>query len=157
MHGSALKHLKYDYDFLMMVFSYKQLVGLVRALRSTIKLDNITINAVAPAATITNLLPQDLAAPIIAAGLPVSSAHFVGLALVYSATAREERRVEAYGKEKEGEGGGGGRWNGRVILTLGDRYTELEEGIARTRGEWFGGWNTEMTRLQQAATDFRDS
>lgn len=82
----------------------------------------------------------------------------MGLALAYSATAGEGRRVEAYGKERDGDGDGegGGRWNGRVILALGDRYTELEEGIAGTRGEWFGGWNAEMTRLQQAATDFRD-
>ncbi|RAL10869.1 uncharacterized protein BO97DRAFT_426113 [Aspergillus homomorphus CBS 101889] len=54
------------------------LIGLVRALRSTLPLDNITINAVAPATTITGLLPPHLAAPIIAAGLPTSSSEFVG-------------------------------------------------------------------------------
>ncbi|KAL9123056.1 MAG: hypothetical protein Q9187_000383 [Circinaria calcarea] len=131
------------------------LVGLVRALRSTIIRDGITINAVAPAATITNLLPAVLAKPIIAAGLPVSSAHLVGLALVYSATAKETRRVQAYGKDKEEEDEREGRWNGRVILTLGNRYTELEEPISRLRGEWFGKNNLEDTRMQQAMTDFR--
>ena len=130
-------------------------MGLVRALRSTIFLDNITINAVAPAATITALLPPTLAKPIIEAGLPVSSAHFVGLALVYSATATEERRVQAYGKEKEEENEREGRWNGRVILTLKDSYTELEEKTADLRGQWFGEENLKLTRLQQAATDFR--
>lgn len=128
---------------------------MIRALRSVIIKDNITINAVAPAATITKLLPEHLAQPIIAAGLPVSSAHFVGLALAYSATANEARRVEAYGKEKEDENERAGRWNGRVILTLGDHYTELEEPISRLRPEWFGKYNLEMTRMQQAATDFR--
>lgn len=47
-----------------------QMLGLVRALRPVAMLDGVTINAVAPAATITNQLPKDLAAPIIAAGLP---------------------------------------------------------------------------------------
>jgi hypothetical protein len=45
---------------------------------------------VAPAATITKLLPAYLAAPIIALGLPVSDAEFVGLALL------------VYGKDREG-------------------------------------------------------
>ncbi len=116
--------------------------------------DDITINAVAPAATITKLLPQDLAAPIIAAGLPISSAHFVGLALAYSAVARQSRKVESYGKDEDALAQEG-RWNGRVILTLGDTYTELEEGIADLRPRWFGEKNAELTRLQQVATDFR--
>lgn len=128
---------------------------MIRALRSTLIKDNITINGVAPAATITKLLPEHLAAPIIAAGLPVSSAYFVGLALVFSATANETRRVEAYGKEKESENERVARWNGRVILTLGDQYTELEEPMSRLREEWFGKKNLHFTRMQQAATDFR--
>ncbi|KAK3684171.1 short chain dehydrogenase reductase [Podospora appendiculata] len=104
------------------------LVGLVRALRPTMRADDITINAVAPGATVTSLLPAELAAPLVALGLPLSDAHTVGLALVYSATATQQRRVEPYGKEEdrsiwreEPE-----RWNGRVIFTLGDTYTELE-------------------------------
>ena len=128
---------------------------MIRAFRSVLIRDNITINGVAPAATITKLLPEHLAQPILAAGLPVSSAHFVGLALAYSATANESKRVEAYGKEKEDDNERVGRWNGRIILTLGDQYTELEESISRLRSEWFGKYNLEMTRLQQAATDFR--
>lgn len=127
----------------------------MRSLRSTLIRDNITINAVAPAATITKLLPKDLAAPIISAGLPVSSAHFVGLALVYSATAKESRRVEAYGKDRDSETEREGRWNGRIILTLKDTYTELEEPIASLKEQWFGKENTKLTRMQQAATDFR--
>lgn len=132
-----------------------QLVGLVRSLRSTIIHEGISINAVAPAATITSLLPQHLADPIMAAGLPVSSAQFVGLALVYSATAQEIRQVEAYGKEKDSEMERKARWNGRVILTLGDRYTEIEGPVASLREQWFGEENTRLTRMQQAATDFR--
>ncbi|KAL2822605.1 short chain dehydrogenase reductase [Aspergillus granulosus] len=132
------------------------LVGLIRALRSVIVQDGITINGVAPAATITSLLPAHLAAPILAQGLPVSSAHFVGLALVHSATATQPRRVEVYGKEMETQRYQEERWNGRVILTLGDRYTELEEPIADLRAFWFGRENLAATRLQQAATDFRE-
>lgn len=140
------------------------LVGLVRSLRSTmLSQDGITINGVAPAATVTNLLPPHLAAPIVALGLPTSEAGFVGRALVYAATARQDRRVEAYGKEKDGdkwptvEGDRlqKERWNGRVILTLGETYTELEEPIADLRPFWFGRENLQRTRAQQAATDFR--
>jgi NAD(P)-dependent dehydrogenase (short-subunit alcohol dehydrogenase family) len=135
-----------------------QLVGLIRTLRSVIVEDNITINGVAPAATITRLLPAHLAAPIKAMGLPVSEADHVGRALVYAATARQSRRVAIYGKEGhadkyiEGE-----RWNGRIILTLGETYTELEEPIADLRPWWFGQDNERLTGLQQAATDFRAS
>lgn len=132
-----------------------QLINFVRALRSTLPQDNISINAVAPAATITKLLPLNLARPLIAAGSPVSSAHFVGMALVYSATASQKDRVDDYGKDVPGTGAG--KWNGRTILTLGDDYTELEEGMARSKGRWFGEKNVDLTRMQQAATDFRRS
>ena len=128
----------------------------MRALRSTLPQHNITINTVAPAATITNLLPADLAAPIISAGLPVSSADFVGLAIAYSATAKQRHQVELYGKDSAGlVADAPARWNGRTILTLGDRYTELEEPIASLRPQWFGEENTRLTREQQKATDFR--
>ncbi|ROW15366.1 hypothetical protein VPNG_02263 [Cytospora leucostoma] len=131
------------------------LVGLIRALRSVIIKDNITINGIAPGATITRLLPGHLAAPIMKQGLPVSSSHFVGLALVHSATARQSRMVEAYGKEEPVDVWEEGRWNGRVILTLGETYTELEEAIADLRPFWFGRENTRLTHRQQAATDSR--
>ncbi|KAL4972596.1 short chain dehydrogenase reductase [Aspergillus desertorum] len=130
------------------------LIGLVRALRYAIRTEGITINAVAPAATMTALLPGHLTQPIIAAGLPVSSAEFVGLAVVFSAVATQQRLVEPYGKDTDDKNGLS-RWNGRTILTLGDRYTELEEPIATLRPEWFGRENTRLTRLQQTATDFR--
>lgn len=129
-------------------------VGLVRSLRSTLIRSNITINAVAPAATITSLLPRELAAPIIAAGLPVSSARFVGRALVYSAVANQSQAVEIYGKDKPELLTSNGRWNGRVILTLGESYTEMEEILSGTKGHWFGEENLRLTNLQQTVTDF---
>lgn len=89
-----------------------------------------------------------------AAGLPVSSADFVGLAIAYSATAAQSRTVETYGKDFSEHRHG--RWNGRCILTLGETYTELEEPIAELRPQWFGAENTKLTRMQQAATDFRN-
>ncbi|KAI0506889.1 short chain dehydrogenase reductase [Xylaria bambusicola] len=133
------------------------LVGMIRALRSVVVKDGITINGVAPAATLTRLLPEHLAAPIIAMGLPVSTSDFVGLALVHSATAQQRRRVEVYGKEMEKEVWTEERWNGRVILTLGETYTEIEEPLADLRPFWFGQENLRLTRLQQAATDFRST
>ncbi|KAJ0120938.1 hypothetical protein J7T55_015676 [Diaporthe amygdali] len=133
------------------------LINYLRAMRSTLRGSGITINAVAPAATITGLLPAELAAPIMAAGLPVSTAHFVGLAVVYSAVASEEQKVAAYGKDSEEWKQAPGRWNGRTILTLGQRYTELEGPISDLRNHWFGDDNLRETQLQQAATDFRDT
>ncbi|KAJ3546648.1 hypothetical protein NM208_g1905 [Fusarium decemcellulare] len=132
------------------------LINFIRAMRSTLRDSGITINTVAPAATITKLLPADLAAPIIAAGLPVSSSHFVGLAVAYSATAWEHQKVQAYGKDTEEWKQTPGRWNGRAILTLGDRYTELEGPISDSRPFWFGNANYDETKMQQAATDFRE-
>lgn len=130
-----------------------QLIGLVRSLRSVLPREDISINSVAPAATITKLLPENLAAPLMAAGLPVSEANFVGLAIVYSAVQRQTGRVEDYGKDVEGTGFG--RWNGRTILTLGEGYTELEGPIANLKPKWFGEQNAKLTRMQQTATDFR--
>lgn len=87
----------------------------------------------------------------------------VGLAVVYSAIATQEHRVEDYGKDVAGKGEGEGekegekaRWNGRTILTLGDAYTEVEEVYAHLRPRWMGEENARLTRLQQAATDFRE-
>lgn len=114
-----------------------------------------TINGVAPAATITKLLPADLAKPIIAAGAPVSKAHHVGLAVAFSAVATQQRQVEGYGRDSKAKIESPGRWNGRVILTLGDRWTEIEEPIAELRNQWLGKWNAEMTAFQQMLTDTR--
>lgn len=61
---------------------------MVRSLRSTMSAFNISINAVAPAATITNLLPMNFADPLMAAGLPIGSAEFVRLAVIYSTVAQ---------------------------------------------------------------------
>lgn len=128
----------------------------MRALRATLPHDNITINTVAPAATLTGLVPPELIGPILDMGLPTSSAEFVGLAVAYSAVAHEGRQVELYGKDSDtAVVNKEDRWNGRTILTLGDKYTELEQAISDLRPQWFGKGNTESTRMQQKATDFR--
>jgi hypothetical protein len=129
------------------------------AWRSVIVKDNITTDGVAPAAIITSLLPSRLAAPIMVMGCPVSDAKFVCLEVTYSATAREERRVEVQlhgrrGREKEAGGYTNGRWNSRVILTLGSTYMELEEPASELSCFSFRHENL-LTRLQQTATDFR--
>ncbi|KAI9685122.1 MAG: hypothetical protein M1822_004709 [Bathelium mastoideum] len=141
------------------------LITLIRALRSTLPASNITINGVAPAATHTPLLPPDLAAPIVAAGLPVSSSMHVALALAYSTTAYEANQAELYGREfelgsmsriqAENEPGRRQRWNGRVLLTLGNTATEIEEPLANMREQYMGAYVTRLTRQQQALTDGR--
>lgn len=120
-----------------------------------IHLYGATINTVAPAATITKLLPADLAKPVLEAGAPISNAHHVGLAVVHSAVGTQSRQVEGYGKDSEERINSTGRWNGRGIFTLGDKWTELEEPLGSLRPQWFGQYNTEMTAFQQKLTDFR--
>ncbi|KAI1208433.1 short chain dehydrogenase reductase [Annulohypoxylon truncatum] len=132
------------------------LTNLIRTLRTTLPLHNIAISGVAPSATESSTLPPDLAAPIMATGLPVSTARHVGLAVVYSATASQSRRVEDYGKDSEATDSGG-RWNGRVIHTISDTFTEVEEMLIQTRPQWWGERNIELARKQQTATDLRTS
>lgn len=136
------------------VFNISQLIGLVRALRSSLPRDGITINAVAPAPTMTKMTPRNLTNMLMNAGVPVSSAHTVALAVVYSVVAGQIERVDDYGKDTVGTGAG--RWNGRTILTMGLDYTELEEVISRLKMGWFGKKNTRLTRKQQIATDSRE-
>lgn len=132
------------------------LVGLVRSLRNNTVIDNITINAVAPAGTHTPLVGSQLD-PLVATGLPITSpAHLPALALIYAATAQQSRRVEVYGKEKEADLLKTERWNGRIIYVLGDKFTELEEPTADLRPYWFGRENHRLVKLQQAVTDGRE-
>jgi NAD(P)-dependent dehydrogenase (short-subunit alcohol dehydrogenase family) len=132
------------------------LLGLVRALRASLPHTHAaTINAVAPAATFTGLLSEHFAAPLRAAGMPVSTAHHVGLAVAWSADARQQGHVEAYGKDEPDVLDRPGRWNGRVILTMGDTYTEVEEALVILRPAWAGRSQCAMTARQQALTDFR--
>ncbi|KAL9591681.1 MAG: hypothetical protein Q9179_007476 [Wetmoreana sp. 5 TL-2023] len=129
--------------------------SLAVSVRSLLTLDNITINAIAPGATITKFLPEHLASAVKAIGAPVSDAHTVARALVFAATAKEPRRVEDYGKDKAEDREEERRWNGRVIITLGDQYTEVEEKYADLRSIWLGEENARLFRSQQAATDGR--
>ena len=67
----------------------------------------------------------------------------------------EARRVEDYGKDKGEEREEVRRWNGRVILVLGDQYTEVEEEYAGLRSRCLGEENHRLFLAQQAATDGR--
>ncbi|KAI9726095.1 MAG: hypothetical protein M1828_002103 [Chrysothrix sp. TS-e1954] len=130
-------------------------IGLVRSFRPILIREGITINAVAPCMTHTDSLPSDYVDLIRDAGLPLSTPRDVALALVYSATARQRKRVTAYGKDKENDDDPGGRWNGRVIFVNGNKYTEVEESIAGLRRHWLGPEQDDLLRRQQALTDTR--
>lgn len=110
-----------------------------------------------------------MAAIIISAGIPVSNADHVALAVVYSAVATQDRPVELCGKDytahkelleagnSSSEAGAAfSRWNGRGILTLGDTFVEVEGPLTKLRPQWFGEQNEQWTRSQQAAMDVRD-
>lgn len=137
-----------------------QLINLIRALRTTLPRHNIAISGVAPSATKSAMLMQALAMlnpddPALKTEMPVSEPEHVGLAAVYAATARQDRRVEEYGKDTEAADLGGGRWNGRIIHTMGDTFTEVEGPLIETRSQWWGEKNTELSMIQQRVTDSR--
>ncbi|KAF3763396.1 hypothetical protein M406DRAFT_74013 [Cryphonectria parasitica EP155] len=128
-------------------------LGLVRVLRHVLEKDNITINGVTPGATVTRMVPFR---PVIAwmrNELPLSTPETVALALLYSATASQTRRVDVYGLDTEEALDVADRWNGRVIQVLGDEFREIEEPLADSRDFWFGERFTRLTRNQQAACD----
>lgn len=110
----------------------------------------------APAVTHTPLVSGDFLDPIRAAALPISSAYTVGMAIVFSATAKQAHRVGIYGKETDADRYQEGRWNGRVILILGECYSEIEEPLSDLCPSWFGEHNDRLTRAQQAVTDHRN-
>ncbi|KAI0976519.1 NAD(P)-binding protein [Xylaria arbuscula] len=131
------------------------LVGLIRSLRNNVVLDGITINAVAPAGTHTPLVAGQLD-PLVATGLAITSPpELPAIALLYSATATQDRRVETYGKESKADLFKTERWNGRIIYVLGDKFTEIEGPTADLRPYWFGQENHRLVSLQQATTDMR--
>ncbi|CAN8106152.1 unnamed protein product [Discula destructiva] len=132
-------------------------IGIIRSLRNALQQDGITINGVAAGSTITKMLPYAYAVPLINEGIAVSAAEHVATALVYSAVAHEERKVEIYGREPAHHLHVPGRWNGRVIVALGDKYRETEEVLADSREFWYGKQFCKWTIMQQSATDFRGS
>ena len=109
----------------------------------------------APSPTSTSILPDTFRRRLEEAGIPVSLPEEVALAIVYSANAMAKRRVEAYGLDKDDDSAQQAKWNGRVIFTLGNRFTELEEPYADQISFWFGEENKSMTREQQVLIDKR--
>lgn len=89
------------------------------------------------------------------AGAPVSDTHHVGLAIAFSAVATQSCQVEGYGRDTPEQISSRGRWNGRVILTLRDKGTELEGPISDLKELWFGAENVKLTAFQQTLTDMR--
>lgn len=63
--------------------------------------------------------------------------------------------MEDYGNDKSEERDGERRWNGRVIVVLGNTYTEVEGPYADLRSAWLGEDNARLFKSQQAATDTR--
>ncbi|ROV87859.1 hypothetical protein VSDG_09544 [Cytospora chrysosperma] len=133
--------------------SWTAQLGIVRVLRHVLQKDDITINGVAPGATVSRMVPFR---PVIAwmkHDLPLSKAEDVALALVYSATARQARRVETYGDEPDTALMVEGRWNGRVIQVLGEKFREIEQPLVDSRAVWLGEEFERLTKIQQSATD----
>jgi hypothetical protein len=102
------------------------------------------------------MIPTEFIGALKAQGLPVSTIRHVGLALVYSATALQNRRVEDYGKDKPVSEGFEERWNGRIIHTIGDEFWEVEEKLTDTRNLWWGQKNLELAKKQRVISDLRD-
>ena len=128
------------------------MLNVLRSYRHSWIREGISLNAVAPCPTLTNALPLDFISAFEGTEVPVSDPHDIGLALVYSATATEERPVE---QAMEGETlhvTSNGKWNGRMIWVCGKKYTEVEETFAQARPKWLGEENDGVLRKQQQLT-----
>lgn len=103
----------------------------------------------------TSLVPPQFVDVIVAKHLPISTADHVGLALVYSAIAKQSRRVEQYGQQKnDTEDRDESRWNGRVIVTSGERYMEVEEPLAEARPMWLREESDSISKIELVAAEF---
>ncbi|KAG0634623.1 hypothetical protein HOY80DRAFT_866101, partial [Tuber brumale] len=112
--------------------------GMLRGLRQSLINEDITINAVAPGVTSTQLVSSFKPA-FAAKNEPMSTPHEVGLAIVYSAVAREQSRIPIPGTSpKDAVNRQSGRWNGRMIHTLNGTFTETEEPFLALKNMWVG-------------------
>jgi len=96
----------------------------------------IRINAVAPLATTTALLPSAVTKGFKDHGFPLNTPEHVAevvLGLVAGSHKVGEDAAAALGQEK-----GGGRSNGLTIYVEGGRGWEIEEGLNATRDQWLG-------------------
>jgi hypothetical protein len=129
-----------------------QQVNLIRALQHVLPRDGITINGVAVFVAVCRLVPLEVGLTFMENGIPFSEAKDVALALAYSATARQSRGVEVEGNAPRESLQKEGRWNGRVIQVMGDKYREVEESLMDLRDNWFGEQFAEWLRRQREIT-----
>lgn len=127
------------------------MLNILRGYRSSWIKEGISLNAVAPNPTITAVLPPENEKAFRETGTPLSEAHDVGLALVFSAVAKEDSRVEFDLRDDTKEGRPGGRWNGRMIWVVGKHFSEVEEPYVTLREQWLGEEAEEYLRRQQLA------
>ncbi|RPB05632.1 NAD(P)-binding protein [Choiromyces venosus 120613-1] len=112
--------------------------GMLRSLRQSLINEDITINAVAPGVTSTQIV-SSFEAVFAAKNEPMGTPHEAGLAIVYSAVAREKSRIPATGTTTEDAvNKQSGRWNGRMIYTLKGMFTETEEPFLALKNQWVG-------------------
>ncbi|KAF5606481.1 uncharacterized protein FSUBG_6090 [Fusarium subglutinans] len=89
-------------------------------------MDNFTINVVVAADPLTKFLSHALARSLLATGLRAISAELLDNALVYSATAEQNRCVEDYDGDNLAASSKS-RWTVWLIVILNGRYNELKE------------------------------
>lgn len=80
--------------------------------------------AVAPGATLTNMVTSTTASRLEAAGVQVQQAEYIALALVIQASNPQT--------------------NGQCWALQGNRCTEVEEPLQRLKPQWYGEWHAEQ-------------
>lgn len=113
------------------------LLGLLRCLRTYLPpAFGIRINAVAPLATTTALLPYAVTKGFKDHGFPLNTPEHVAdvvLGLVAGSHKVGEDSAAALGQDKAGES-----CNGLTVYVEGGRSWEVEEGLSVTRDQWLG-------------------
>lgn len=131
-------------------------VGIMRTLRNVLPAYDIGISCIAPGATQTGMLDSLWYTSFAKQNISLQPNDPCGLAIAYSATAKQEKRSTEYGLDSA-EKPGAGRWNGRTIFVQDGKFTEIEEAISRLRPQWMGEGNEEYTLKMQLSLDDRDS
>lgn len=116
----------------------RRLTSIIRTVHPVTARNHITLNGVAVFTAVSEACPLDIGIALADKGVPVSDPIVVARALIHSAVARQPRRVSTLAGEDKDALMTESRWNGRVIMVMGDKYRELEQLLADARHVWFG-------------------
>ena len=114
------------------------ILGLMRCLRHyLLPTSGIRINAVAPLATATAMVPEAIQTGFSTIGVPVNTPEQIAAITLGLAVGSHKGKNGTY-TAQIGLGPEGGPCNGLTVYVEGGKGWEIEEGLAATRDQWQG-------------------